>query len=190
LAGIGFADPSGLTDKDTNNLTQMVLADVRFTPDPIPPIPTNEMEGVISPNSFFILLPLTLCTTKNVYRVVCGVPVSSGKPPHAPTTAYLQDLVDKYGPVELISNPSANPHPVQISETMWSSRFRTHSAVADRFFSRFGLDNSVENTSNPENGGAILLVGDAAHIHPPAGGQGIVRTRKRTLAHFLTPPKI
>jgi len=177
-AGIGFADPDGLTDKDTNNLSQMVIADVRFTPDLIPPMSTTEMEGVVSLNSFFIFVPLTSSTIEyqgfdKVYRFACGVPMSSGTPPHAPPTAYLQDLVDKYGPAELCSDPSANPHPVNISHTLWSTRFRTHSAIADRFFMRFGRDNPAKDKSDTEDGGVILLVGDAAHIHSPAGGQGM-----------------
>ena len=163
----------------------MVLADVRFTPDPVPLFPTNntEGEGVVSPNSFFLSIPLTSCASTydnfdKVYRLACGVPILSGTPPHAPTTAYLQDLVDKYGPVELCSDPSANPNPVRISQTLWSSRFRTHSAIADRFFMRFGTANS---NSDPGSGAAIILVGDAAHIHSPAGGQGMPQNYKR---HF------
>jgi 2-polyprenyl-6-methoxyphenol hydroxylase-like FAD-dependent oxidoreductase len=183
LAGIGFEDPDGLTDKHTHNLSQMVLADVRFTPDPVPLFPTNDTggEGVVSPDSFFLFVPLTSCASTyddfdKVYRLACGIPMSSGTPPHAPTTTYLQDLVDKYGPIELCSDPSANPNPVQISQTLWSARFRTHSAIADRFFMRFG---SAGGNYDPESGAAVILVGDAAHIHSPAGGQGMLRNCKR-----------
>jgi len=150
----------------------MVLADVRVSPDPNP---SGKLEGVVSPESFFLLIPLTSSTTTQyqgfdkVYRFACGIPISCGTPPHAPTTAYLQDLMDKYGPVELSSDPSINPQPVQISHTLWSTRFRTHSAIADRFFTRFS---HAGDTSNAQSGGVILLVGDAAHIHSPAGGQG------------------
>jgi len=172
LARIRFVDPDGDTKDNTNNLTQMVIADITLSshiPDDGPGM------GVISPDSLFLFVPLTSSMIEyqgfnNVYRMICGVPVSSGPPPHAPPTPYLQDLVDKYGPIELSSDPSANPNPIQISHTLWSSRFRTHSAAADHFFTRFG---GAGDKSDANAGAVIFLVGDAAHIHSPAGGQGM-----------------
>ena len=64
-----------------------------------------------------------------------------------------------YGPACMSSDPSINLTPVKIDQLLSSTRFRTHSAIADRTFTRFGA--------------AILIVGDAAHIHAPAGGQGV-----------------
>ncbi|MFF3563327.1 FAD-dependent monooxygenase [Streptomyces sp. NPDC002574] len=43
-----------------------------------------------------------------------------------------------------------------VHEVMWSSDFRPRAALADRF-----------------RDGRVLLAGDAAHIHSPAGGQGL-----------------
>ena len=48
------------------------------------------------------------------------------------------------------------PHNVEISNPGWITRFRLHHRIADRF-----------------RAGRVLLVGDAAHIHSPAGGQGM-----------------
>lgn len=172
LAGIKFVDPDGDTEDHTNNLTQMVIADVTLSSD----IPDDGPGmAVISPDSLFLFVPLTSSMIEyqgfhNVYRLICGVPVSSGPPPHAPPTPYLQDLINKYGPIELSSDPSANPNPIQISHTLWSSRFRTHSAAADRFFTRF---RAAGDKSDANSGAVIFLVGDAAHIHSPAGGQGM-----------------
>jgi 2-polyprenyl-6-methoxyphenol hydroxylase-like FAD-dependent oxidoreductase len=154
----------------------MVLADVRFSSDPVPTAAANEAEAVLSPESFFILMPLAPFNMQyqgfnNVYRLFCGVPMSSGPPPHAPSIPYLQDLVDKYGPTEICSDPSFNQNPVEISDVLWSTRFRTHSSIADRFFTRFVPDSPDKSTSD-QDGGVILLIGDAAHIHSPAGGQG------------------
>jgi 2-polyprenyl-6-methoxyphenol hydroxylase-like FAD-dependent oxidoreductase len=50
--------------------------------------------------------------------------------------------------------PLANPG--HINDVVWSSRFRIHHRVAQ----------------SPRKG-RILLCGDAAHVHSPAGGQGM-----------------
>lgn len=44
----------------------------------------------------------------------------------------------------------------RIGELMWSSRFHVHHRIADRY-----------------RAGRVLLAGDAAHVHSPAGGQGM-----------------
>ncbi|NKQ26434.1 FAD-dependent monooxygenase [Streptomyces galbus] len=46
--------------------------------------------------------------------------------------------------------------PESVTEVGWSSDFRPRAALADRFRS-----------------GRVLLAGDAAHVHSPAGGQGL-----------------
>ena len=43
-----------------------------------------------------------------------------------------------------------------VDELVWGSRFRVHHRIADSF-----------------RDGRILLAGDAAHVHSPAGGQGM-----------------
>ncbi len=53
----------------------------------------------------------------------------------------------------LVAPPTAQR---ESKRMVWSSRFRVHHRVADRF--RFGR---------------IVLAGDAAHVHSPAGGQGM-----------------
>lgn len=68
-------------------------------------------------------------------------------PPEHPSAGYVQALLDARGPAE---------HPVTVHEVIWGSRFRVHHRVADRF-----------------RAGRVLLAGDAAHVHSPAGGQGM-----------------
>ncbi|MFJ4622549.1 FAD-dependent oxidoreductase [Streptomyces sp. NPDC088812] len=46
--------------------------------------------------------------------------------------------------------------PEQVTEVRWASDFRPRAALADRF-----------------RDGRVFLVGDAAHVHSPAGGQGL-----------------
>ena len=61
--------------------------------------------------------------------------------------ADVQHLLDTRGPVS---------KPARVQEIVWSSRFLVHHRLADRY-----------------RAGRILLAGDAAHVHSPAGGQGM-----------------
>jgi 2-polyprenyl-6-methoxyphenol hydroxylase-like FAD-dependent oxidoreductase len=77
------------------------------------------------------------------YRVVATL----DEAPERPTTADVQALLDQRGP----STASAS-----VREVVWSSRFRVHHRIADAF-----------------RRGPLFLAGDAAHVHSPAGGQGM-----------------
>jgi 2-polyprenyl-6-methoxyphenol hydroxylase-like FAD-dependent oxidoreductase len=77
------------------------------------------------------------------FRVVATV----DKAPDEVTLGFLQDLIDRRGPRD---------KPGQIQDIIWTSRFRIQHRVAD--------------TMSKDN---ILLCGDAAHVHSPAGGQGM-----------------
>jgi 2-polyprenyl-6-methoxyphenol hydroxylase-like FAD-dependent oxidoreductase len=67
--------------------------------------------------------------------------------PEQPTREDLQAILDARG----LGAGKARIHGVQ-----WSSRFRIHHGVAERFHT-----------------GRVFLIGDAAHVHSPAGGQGM-----------------
>jgi 2-polyprenyl-6-methoxyphenol hydroxylase-like FAD-dependent oxidoreductase len=77
------------------------------------------------------------------FRLVAEV---SDAPEH-PDVAYAQRLLTARGPHK------GQP---KVTEVVWGSRFRIHEQVADRY-----------------RAGRILLAGDAAHTHSPAGGQGM-----------------
>ena len=172
-------DPkSGLGDNSTT-LAQLAQADVTFD---VGDVEEFEFRGVAVPNSIFLCVPLPptfneflahetgKTIDRRIYRIVCGVPIADGPVPHSPSKEYLQALTDKFGPIGLSSDPSVNPSgkPICIKDVVWTSRFRTHSSVADTFFTRLPTGDSSDAL-----GAAILLVGDAAHIHSPAGGQGM-----------------
>lgn len=157
---------------------QLAQADVTFD---VGDVDDYGFRGVMVPNSIFLCIPLPptfneflaqetgKTIDRKIYRIVCGVPIADGQVPQDPSKEYLQSLADKFGPLGLSSNPSVNPSgkPVCIKDVIWTSRFRTHSSIADTFFKRLPTGDS------DTQGAAILLVGDAAHIHSPAGGQGM-----------------
>lgn len=64
-----------------------------------------------------------------------------------PDAAYVQALLDARGPER---------ERAVVRDVIWGSRFRVHHRVADTYRDR-----------------RVLLAGDAAHVHSPAGGQGM-----------------
>ena len=154
-----------------DSLAQIVLADVVFSEsgDKINLQKDGVMASVQS-GSFFLAIPLPKScingSEQEIYRIGFSVPGDQGPPPSRPPVSYLQEHVNAVGPLKFSSDPTVNPNPVHISNVLWSSRFRTHAAIADKFV--FRLHNKADNL-----GGYVFLVGDAAHIHSPAGGQGM-----------------
>jgi 2-polyprenyl-6-methoxyphenol hydroxylase-like FAD-dependent oxidoreductase len=78
-----------------------------------------------------------------VHRIVATV----DQAPEQPDIAFVQALLDSRGPER-----SA----VRVTGLLWGSRFRVHHRIAERY-----------------RAGRVLLAGDAAHVHSPAGGQGM-----------------
>lgn len=79
----------------------------------------------------------------DLYRIVAMVDDA----PERPALGAVQALLDNRGPT--------SPR-IVASEVTWSSRFRVSNRLADRY-----------------RESAIFLAGDAAHVHGPAGGQGM-----------------
>lgn len=77
------------------------------------------------------------------FRLVASV----DEAPEHPDAEYAQRLLTARGPKK--NSP-------KVTEVIWGSRFRIHERVADTY-----------------RDGRVLLAGDAAHTHSPAGGQGM-----------------
>lgn len=78
-----------------------------------------------------------------IHRVVATVDSA----PEHPVAGYVQALLDARGPQR---------ERALVHEVIWGSRFHVQHRVADVYRS-----------------GRVLLAGDAAHVHSPAGGQGM-----------------
>ncbi|KAF9240227.1 FAD/NAD(P)-binding domain-containing protein [Melanogaster broomeanus] len=156
-AGIGFSDPKSGKGDNVTNLAQMILADVTFEGADAEHISAG---GTLSPDSFFLCVPLP--SSFKEYLASNGHPLSLTRCIESAVVFLLKMLS---------SDPATNPNskPTCIKDVVWSTRFRNHAGIADTAFTRLGSDES----SAPGEGGAIILVGDAAHIHSPAGGQGM-----------------
>jgi 2-polyprenyl-6-methoxyphenol hydroxylase-like FAD-dependent oxidoreductase len=79
------------------------------------------------------------------YRIIADIGQSSGPQPSDPTLTEMQAIVDQRGPGGLL-----------LSEPIWLSAFRIN-----------------ERKIGSYRSGRVFLAGDAAHVHSPAGGQGM-----------------
>lgn len=77
------------------------------------------------------------------HRIVATV----DEAPKDPTAADVQALLDARGPKR---------RPALVKDVVWSSRFRVHHRLAAHY-----------------RAGRVFLAGDSAHVHSPAGGQGM-----------------
>ncbi|MFT0859857.1 FAD-dependent monooxygenase [Ancylobacter sp. G4_0304] len=79
------------------------------------------------------------------YRVILGIGASSGAVPAVPPIETFQAILDRRGPGGMV-----------LHDTIWSSAFRINERQVERY-----------------RVGRVFLAGDAAHVHSPAGGQGM-----------------
>jgi 2-polyprenyl-6-methoxyphenol hydroxylase-like FAD-dependent oxidoreductase len=114
-----------------------VLADVELGSQPF-----ADDEATISMSALGVTVIGRLPSGR--YRIVASVDPDSDVP-EAPDRPYIDEILRSRGIGVQLAAPPA-----------WSSRFRVHHRVADRF-----------------RVGGVFLAGDAAHIHSPAAGQGM-----------------
>ena len=83
--------------------------------------------------------------TPGRYRVIADLPPSGAEHPPAPTLEQTQEVITRRGPAGLSA-----------SDPIWLTAFRINGRKVANYRS-----------------GRVFLVGDAAHVHSPAGGQGM-----------------
>jgi 2-polyprenyl-6-methoxyphenol hydroxylase-like FAD-dependent oxidoreductase len=79
------------------------------------------------------------------YRIIADIGLSSGAPPTNPTLEEVQAVVDRRGPAGIV-----------LSDPIWLSSFRINERKVGNY-----------------RAGRVFVAGDAAHVHSPAGGQGM-----------------
>ncbi|MEU2392959.1 FAD-dependent oxidoreductase [Streptomyces sp. NPDC007369] len=126
-------EAAGIPFTGASYAESFVLADVAMDWAPGP----REVSMTFGPFGPTVVAPLP----DGRYRVVAAV----AEAPAAPDLAFVQQLLDGLAPGQ-----------ATVRDLAWSSRFRIHHRVADRY-----------------RAGRLLLAGDAAHVHSPAGGQGM-----------------
>jgi 2-polyprenyl-6-methoxyphenol hydroxylase-like FAD-dependent oxidoreductase len=112
-----------------------VLADVRMSWSD----GRDEVQLFFSPAGLVVVAPLP----NGTFRIVATL----DEAPEHPAAADIQALIDARGPTRGTAD---------VTEVVWSSRFRIHHRLANSY-----------------RDGRLFLIGDAAHVHSPAGGQGM-----------------
>jgi 2-polyprenyl-6-methoxyphenol hydroxylase-like FAD-dependent oxidoreductase len=79
------------------------------------------------------------------YRVIANLPLTSASTPPTPTLEQVQAIIDRRGPGRLTA-----------FDPIWLAGFRINGRKVANYRS-----------------GRVFLLGDAAHVHSPAGGQGM-----------------
>lgn len=107
------------------------------------PVPQDEVSIYWSQQGVLAMFPIG---GQGRMRVIADRGVAQGvEKPEEPTLEELQLVIDARGPAD-----------VKVSDPNWLAGFRVH-----------------ERMVNEYRHGRVLLAGDAAHIHSPAGGQGM-----------------
>jgi len=90
-----------------------------------------------------VLLVIPMSATR--FRIIADLGLSAGGPPVNPTLDQVQAIIDRRGPGGMTTS---NP--------IWLTAFRIN-----------------ERKVSDYRAGRVFVVGDAAHVHSPAGGQGM-----------------
>lgn len=172
LAGISYTEPDSIAVQDS--VAQLVIADVVFSPSKDAHISKSYIIGNISPAGVFLTIPMPpqrdpvtgQDEESDVVKIIFNVPRSSGPLPSNPPLSYIQEHIDMQGPPHLSSDSTLNPQSIRITKTVWSTRYKLSSAVAQQFVKRI-------HNEDGSLGGTVIIIGDAGRTHSPMGGQGM-----------------
>lgn len=140
----------------------LVLADVVLEGSYPSTFLRDHLNFTIDPSGMVLLIPLPLpddigqhgAGRLTFWRVVFRVTAKNEPLPAKPDVAFVQQYFDKR---RSIWEEKDWPKVLEVRE---SSRYRVREAMASTMYKPFGTH------------GHVLLVGDAAHVHSPAGGLG------------------
>lgn len=90
-----------------------------------------------------VLLAIPMSATR--FRIIADIGLSKGNAPTQPTLEQVQAIIDQRGPGGMV-----------VSNPIWLSGFRIN-----------------ERKVSDYRSGRVFVAGDAAHVHSPAGGQGM-----------------
>ncbi|KAJ7608777.1 FAD/NAD(P)-binding domain-containing protein [Roridomyces roridus] len=156
FAGITFRDP--YTKKEAvpgPGDSNFVVADIVYE-KPTDNVTRDGLQLNIGDDGFVLTGPMkdAVDPERHLFRLYVGM---TGTPPRNPDLAFLQGILDKRGPGSQMTPPNVP----RIAKVLHAARFRTRPALADSYLHK------------TKGGAYILLAGDAAHTHGPAGGQGM-----------------
>ena len=125
--------------------SEFLIADLKL--DWANPPTKDEWHGYFTDQGFVLIASLD---GENSWRMVTEVPwdmqESDASYYEQPTFAEFKEMFEMLNPIPGL----------ELSEPNWLSRFRIHRRIIDRF-----------------RHGNVFFAGDAAHLHSPAGGQGM-----------------
>ena len=169
LAGISFANPFNGEpyyvphhEAIKKELQYLVLADIVLEGSYPSTFLRDRLSTTIDLLGVFLLIPLPLpddidqsgAEGLTFWRAVFNIMAQNELPPVKPDLAYVQEYFKKH------RDMWEEEYWPKVLEVRESSRYRVREAIASTMYQPFGTH------------GHVLLVGDAAHVHSPAGGQG------------------
>lgn len=154
LAGIRYLNPRTHQDSAPSpSDPSFVVADVVFA-SPVPAnIPRDVFRLIISKDGMVLTAPVDP-KKPDFYRLYIGVPTA---PAPVPDAEALQAVLNVRGPGSHVAEYDVP----RITQVLSTARFWTRPALAEQF------------VRQSQNGAYVVLIGDAAHKHGPAGGQGM-----------------
>lgn len=136
--------------------TQMTVAEIRVSPMPAD---LADQFNMFVGTGLMAWLPLL----NGSVRIIAGMPENQELPKN-PSVEFMQALVDERAP----------DYKMTVTEVVWGSRALVKSRIAERYFTPPRPRSTHDLLPVwASRAGGVIIIGDAAHTHSPAGGQGL-----------------